>query len=664
MREPQLLPLRMQVAFALLGAAFLGIFSWVFLKEYLAEWRSYQAEFRRLEQEVKDPHALSLTPPVDGIRQVWLADLDRVDRCTTCHLGSDDPDFSGAEQPFRTHAGRWLETHRPDQFGCTTCHDGQGEATAFRDASHEPIAHWPRPMSSPELMESNCGACHRERRPRQALWLQRGRELIAESNCVACHDIPGFGPSEIRAPRLESVGYKVRPDWLRKWLADPQSYLPQSRMPNFRLSADEIEWLSTFLLSLRATPPLESSGADWQAADPDRGRSLFREARCISCHMIDGRGGTMGPDLSWVGSKVRREWAFSFIEDPMHDQPETLMVRYRFSASDVRDLVAYLMEELIDPDAAPVPPETRYLDPAQVEAGREVFTRHGCYSCHRFDGMTELGKIGPSLVGIADRAVEESQFAGESVNPTLPNWLYLKLQTPEKLAEDSRMPTYNFGDADAAAVAVALLSLRAADLPASRVTDEPLVRPYEPQGEFGSLVRRYRCLSCHEIHGWGGTLSTVPLDRIGSQLQNEYMRSYLVNPSAVRVSVVERMPHFNMTAEEARALADYFSAVFIDDELETPMSFDADRTRQGQMLYQTLGCRACHIIGGQGGYVGPELSDSGRRLKPGWIMAWLLHPQEWKPGTTQSDYGLEVEEAGALTAYLMSLSTAKGTTRP
>jgi mono/diheme cytochrome c family protein len=655
MREPQTTPTPLLSAFALLGVAFLAIFAWVFFKEYLAEWRTEQARFRALERKLKDPHALSLAPPVNGIRQVWLQDLDRVDRCTTCHLGADDSDFADAPQPFRTHSGDWLKTHRPDRFGCTTCHGGQGEATNFKDAAHGPIPHWAEPMRSPELMEARCGACHRERDPRRAFWLASGRAAIAQANCVACHDIPGFRPEEVRAPRLESVGYKVRPDWLRSWLKQPKAYLPRSRMPNFRLQPDEIEALSAFLLSQRAVPPLDSSSVDWKKADPDQGRALFGEARCVTCHMIEGRGGTLGPELTHVGSKVRREWLFSFLKQPFRDQPETLMVHYRFTDDEIRDLTAYLSEDLVDPSVPSTPPDAGYLDPKRIEAGRQAFVKHGCYSCHRFSGMASLGKIGPSLVGIGDRAVEHNVFGDEPIDPTLPNWLFVKLRSPEKLAESSRMPTFNFTEEQAAAITVALMSLRAADLPASRVTDSPLVARYEPQGAFGALVKRYRCLSCHQIHGWGGTLSTVPLDRIGSQLKRDYIESYLKNPSAVRVSVEARMPHFNMTDAEASQLADYLSLVFVDDRLEGPVALDQEAARRGQQLFSRLGCRACHIVGGQGGYVGPDLSDSARRLKPGWTEAWLLKPQSWKPGSLQPDYGLTTEDARALTAYLMTL---------
>ncbi len=89
MRTPQQVSVRMHAAFGALGLAFLLIFSWIFLKEYLAEWRRTQAAFDELQRRVKDPHALSLAPPLGQIRQVWLPDIDRVDRCTTCHLGAD-----------------------------------------------------------------------------------------------------------------------------------------------------------------------------------------------------------------------------------------------------------------------------------------------------------------------------------------------------------------------------------------------------------------------------------------------------------------------------------------------------------------------------------------------------------------------------------------------
>jgi cytochrome c2 len=658
LKTPQSSPSSLHLAFALLGIAFLAIFSWVFLKEYLAPWRTTQAQFKKLERRLKDPHAMNLAPFVGGINQIWLQDIDRVDRCTTCHLGEDDPTFIKAGLPFTTHSGDWLSSHPPDRYGCTVCHGGQGEATTFRGAAHGPIPHWSDPMRPRELIEANCGTCHRERQPRDTLVLGEGREIIANSGCIACHNIPGFFMDEVRAPRLESIGENVRPDWLRSWLTDPENYLSQARMPNFELKPDEIDGLTTFLLSQHEIAPLESSRIDWTKADPDNGQTVFRESRCVTCHMLDGRGGTLGPDLSKVGSKVRRGWLYSFLKDPMRDQPDTLMLRYRFSEDQLRDLVEYIMEDLTDPDVPQKPPEIRFLDPKLIENGRQAFEHHGCYSCHRFSKMEDLAKIGPSLEDIGDRNIEPKDFMNLTVLQNRSNWLYLKLHDPGSVTENPLMPTYNFKDKEVAEAVVALLSIRRLDLPASRVTDSPRPAPYNPQGEFGALVSRYRCLSCHEVHGSGGTLSTVPFDRIGSQLQQSYVESYLLNPSAVRVSIEERMPHFNMERKEARVISDYFSKVFLDDSLDRPFAPAQDAAIRGQRLYEKLGCRGCHIIGQIGGYVGPDLSNSGQRLDPGWVEAWLSDPDRWKPGTLQPNYGLKPPETEALTAYLMTLKVS------
>ena len=236
--------------------AFLAIFSWVFLREQKEEWRTTQAHFRRLEATLKNPHQLAQSAPVGGIRQIWLPDIGRVDRCTTCHLGIDDPVFSEVSQPFRTHPGEWLTTHPVERYGCTVCHGGQGEATDFVRAGHKPapgVLHAMRPL---ETIEANCGICHRSLNPPDAPRLAAGRQLIVKSGCVACHDIPGFEGVTFQGPALNSLGYKVRPGWLAGWLKDPKSYLANSKMGNFRLSAKEIASLRALLLSQKAQAPI------------------------------------------------------------------------------------------------------------------------------------------------------------------------------------------------------------------------------------------------------------------------------------------------------------------------------------------------------------------------------------------------------------------------
>jgi len=654
-------PMRLHVIFACLGIAFLSIFSWVLFHEETADWRTTQAAFERLEATIKNPHQIAQAPGVAGLRQIWLPDLGRTDRCETCHLGIDDPSFANAPTPFKAHPGTWLTTHPRDRFGCTTCHDGQGDATDYQHAAHQPQPFVARPMRPPETIEANCGTCHRSLDPPEAPRLAQGRRLIVESGCFSCHEIPGFEGLTFLGPALDGIGYKVRPEWLGAWLKDPKSYLSKSKMGNFRLSADEIAGLQGFLLSQVAQMPIDSAGVDWKKADTANGRALFGELRCVSCHAVNGRGGTTGPELTRIGDKVRRDWLFSFLKDPHRVQPDTPMLQYRLTGDQVRDVSAFLLEEYRSSDAGSESSPGARLDARLVDAGRAVFERRGCVSCHRLPSIKASGRVGPSLAGIGDRDPDALTYGQNTVRRTTENYLFLKMLHPEALGQASTMPTFAFTPADAAKITLALLSIRKNDLPASYVLRPPAPAPYRPAGRFGELVTRYRCMSCHTVGGFGGNLSTVPLDVIGSQLTRDYVATYLLNPGAVRVSIEERMPVFHMLPAEASTIADYFATVFLDDGMERyDANFTPAELRRGQELYAQLGCPACHQLGTRGGYVGPELSMTGARLKPGWIAAWLTSPGKYKPGTLQPDYGLSSADVRALTAYLSGLGQRAG----
>jgi sulfur oxidation c-type cytochrome SoxX len=634
---------------------------WAVVKEARAEWRVWQGRYAALE--AREPAVGSGEDGTRGLQQVWLPDLDRVDRCVSCHLGISDPARRDAAQPFRAHPGRWLETHRPDRHGCTACHGGQGEATTHRGAAHEPIPYWPEPMASRELMEARCGTCHRERRPPGTDWLARGRALMADRNCAACHEVPGHEAAEVRSPRLDGLALKVSPRWVRAWLKKPTSYLPRSRMGDFRLSDGDVEALVAFVLRPGGTQALDP--VDFSKSDAEKGGELFRRSRCVTCHAIEGRGGTLGPELTHVGAKTSREWLYSWIRDPHRFQPRTLMPRFRFTEGEARDLATYLSSEHGDEpegfEASESPPA-----PALTADGRAIFEKRGCYSCHELEGFPTLARIGPKLAAIGDRVLEPAPLVARGTLPTLPNWLFTKVTGPNLVLESARMPTFGLAEDEAAAVTVALLSLRAKEPPPARTTRDPVRPAYVPQGEFGALVRRYRCLSCHTIGSSGHLmangqpLSTVALDRIGSQLTREHLESFVARPYSVRVGLPERMPQLNVAPEEARTIALYLSTVMVDDAFEGDVPRDAATVARGSAIFEREGCIACHIVGDRGGYVGPDLNGAGARLKPGWTVAWLLEPQRWKPGTLEPDRGLARADAEALAAYVLSLPARKG----
>ena len=184
-----------------------------------------------------------------------------------------------------------------------------------------------------------------------------------------------------------------------------------------------------------------------------------------------------------------------------------------------------------------------------------------------------------------------------------------------------------------------------------------------PGGAVGALIRSYRCLSCHQIGNQGGDISTAPLTREGSKVRREWLVDYLTLSFTIRPILEERMPVFRMPREEATLLADAIESFYVDPTIpEDPFAGhpDADRDPvEGQRLYVTLGCRACHIAGEGGGYYGPPLTDTSARLKPGWIYAWLKSPQRWRADVRCPNYGLSDTDALRLTAYLETLRAEK-----
>jgi mono/diheme cytochrome c family protein len=68
--------------------------------------------------------------------------------------------------------------------------------------------------------------------------VQQGIKLIGRGegglSCINCHDFRGQrGPTETRGPDMVEMRDRLRADWVRGWLRDPQRHLPGTPMPNF-----------------------------------------------------------------------------------------------------------------------------------------------------------------------------------------------------------------------------------------------------------------------------------------------------------------------------------------------------------------------------------------------------------------------------------------------
>ncbi len=89
---------------------------------------------------------------------------------------------------------------------------------------------------------------------------QRGKQLIRQYGCVACHAIPGIdNPGSNVGPPLQKFGHRAyiggvlpnTPDNLVRWLQDPPSVDPRTAMPNLGVSLAEAGDIAAHLYTLR-----------------------------------------------------------------------------------------------------------------------------------------------------------------------------------------------------------------------------------------------------------------------------------------------------------------------------------------------------------------------------------------------------------------------------
>jgi len=657
----------LQRLFALSSVAFLAVLAFTPAKNALRSYRSIQREFRRVGAArapgAKAAQAYAARPI--AIQQIWIPALDnRVDRCTTCHLGVADAAMAGAPEPFRQHPPTFHTPRDFQRFGCTSCHAGEGLATDRADA-HGTSPDATSPLRPAELIEAGCGRCHSGDAVRDAPALSRGRALMAKSNCYACHAVLGHEDFRADAPPLDTIALKTGGEWLRRWLSDPKAVDANATMPNFQLGRDDLTALSHYLFSRQSAPELQRAIA-LAAAEPAgvaaHGKTLFAESRCISCHTVDGKGNGSAPELGKIASRATRGWLIAFIRDPHAFDPQTRMPQYSFSDADVRDLAAYFEDELRDFDAPANILEPLRVNQTLAEKGEKLFHSAGCFACH--GGMKEVERFGPDLYGIGDRKATSLDFGRRADLPrNLYAWLAAKITAPRSFADGLKMPTFAFDDEQKRDIVTALLAIPATPVPEPYHAAPAMQAGIVPGGPIGDLVSRYRCLSCHQIGSRGGDISTAPLTIEGSKVNRDWLVSYLGVPYSIRPILPERMPILKIPKEDAARLADAIEMLYVDpnvpnDPFAGRPASDRDAS-EGERLYTTFGCRGCHIVGKTGGYYGPPLSDTHARLKPGWVFRFLQNPQRWRADVRCPNYGMTETDALRITAYLDTLAAPK-----
>lgn len=656
------------------------------VKRYREEVAARRDSLARLTAErdrlIKKIEAVRRRRP--AIDQIVLEHFDRdnfgkpvarVDRCRTCHLGVENPDVRDAPEPFGTHS--YIIQHHPvEKFGCTVCHGGQGVALEV-EAAHGQVEFWDAPPLADGDRERLCGKCHQEAVViPEAPTLSLGRRLFETYGCLGCHNVEGYVKVPNIGPPLEKIHTKVEPGWLLRWILDPKAYLPKTKMPNFRFSEEQARAIRAYLLSPLARPGDAGRSGGVAVRDEklvEEGRLLFGMSRCVSCHALNGVGGTLGPDLGRISLKVRPAWLRAWLRNPRAYQPNTKMPRYRFTERQLTALVAYL-GALGRDEARPQDDELPRFTDEEIRKGTKLMEEYGCLGCHDPVGQELVGgKVGADLTVFGDKTVDDLDFGDVlTVERSLPAWVQAKLQDPRSFSTERiqlKMPDFGFTPEQARALSTVLLGFTGDRPPDAYIRVRPTNESHGPPGEFGRIVSDLNCLTCHEIDGRGGDLAPA-LSHEGSRANAAWLREFLRNPYTLRPTLVERMPRFNLSDAEIEVIVRYMKTVLVRDDIPADLpagqlSGEAD-ILEGKRLYEEkYQCQTCHQIDYQGGTMGPELISSdtsiGQRRTPGWIYAWIRNPRALDPRTREPVLGLSDDEALCITRYLLAKSDGGGT---
>lgn len=182
----------------------------------------------------------------------------------------------------------------------------------------------------------------------------RGKEIWDSNNCMGCHTILGEGA--YYAPELTKVVDRRGVAWLEIFLRDPAAMFPgQRRMVQYDFTDEQIADVIAFLdwignVDTNGFPPPPNMGplaagqgtvvvtAASTAPKPDYFTSV-----CSACHMVGGSGGTVGPALDGVGSRMSAEELHLWLADPGKVKPGTMMPNLNLPDETRTELVQWLV---------------------------------------------------------------------------------------------------------------------------------------------------------------------------------------------------------------------------------------------------------------------------------------------------------------------------------
>ncbi len=400
--------------------------------------------------------------------------------------------------------------HPMQRMGCTVCHQGNPQETDFVLAAHMPANHEQEHEWAEKYYERSLGVPATTFLVMEHYWDRPMLPLkYTEASCVKCHqEVADLGHFE-----LDPVARRI-----------------------------------------------------------NLGRDLFTRMGCINCHLVNGLDDAVrvGPDLTYVSSKLQRGFTEQWVWNPRSFRPTTKMPHFFMqenngpgseneydpdpvlrTETEVKAIAHYLyeMSERWEPEAIP---EGLTGDAAR---GRELFQTVGCLGCH--GNLAEYGEA-----WLTENMVKRGG------------------KTPAQAKADYDAMTYN----DRALYAWEHL---ASDRDTVFYPDA--IR-FVPGADYNTPVF---------------TRVAPELSTIGSKVSREWLYGWLRNPHAY--SEKTRMPSLRLTEQEALDVAEYLISLKHDTFKATEIPADKPHQEMAdKLVFEILAAqrserRSAAIMNDEGG---------------------------------------------------------------
>lgn len=410
----------------------------------------------------------------------------------------------------------------------------------------------PRPLTSADaaagkpLYLRECGACHGERgdgrTPAAAFVDPRPRDLT----------------NRLFRLRTTASGQPPTTDDLLRVI---ERGIPGTAMPSFAfLPAKERRQIAAYVLRLADLldePEPQPISAPVKpppvtAASLERGRQLYFDAGCDTCHgpLGKGDGKSAGELKNMEGDPIK---ARDLTRDHYRGGGERMDVYYRmmtgmtgtpmpaygdvFEGDDMWAVVDYVLSLREPQPASPKPAEA-------LAAGRQVAEKYSCRACHVLDDGRG-GEAGPDL-----------RVSGQKLDS---DWVRAFLQAPRDYGKIypwrvNRMPHLGLSADEAGVMAAYLAAMGKRPVGPVRPPD-PSKFPADRVAE-GNLIFMLRCTECHNMKG---VIDIPPIKQQGPDLANvprrvdyEWAQAWILNPRAIDPKT--KMTVAGITPEQAEAV--------------------------------------------------------------------------------------------------------------